>query len=64
MSIIFYRLGVWASQRRKALVALVVPVVVTVAASYGLELTEPQIMALVALFSAGAVYSVPNREQG
>jgi hypothetical protein len=38
--------------------------VVAVAARHGLDLSDEQIMALVAILSTGAVYAVPNREQG
>jgi uncharacterized membrane protein (DUF441 family) len=56
--------GRWVAHRRKALIAFTVPVVVAVAARHGLDLSDEQIMALVAILSTGAVYAVPNREQG
>jgi uncharacterized membrane protein (DUF441 family) len=64
MNIAIYRLQVWVAQRRKAVVALVVPVVVTLAARHGLDLTEAQIMALVALLTPAAVYNIPNQQEG
>jgi len=64
MNIVLYRLQVWIAQRRKAIVALVVPVVVTLAARHGLDLTEAQIMALVALLTPAAVYGVTNEQEG
>lgn len=63
MNIVLYRIQVWVAQRRKAFVALLVPVVVTLAARHGFDLSEAQIMALVALLTPAAVYSVPNKEK-
>jgi uncharacterized membrane protein (DUF441 family) len=62
VNIVLYRLQVWIAQRRKAIVALIVPVVVTLAARNGFDLTEAQIMALVALLTPAAVYGVTNEE--
>jgi len=61
---VIYRLQVWVAQRRKAIVALVVPVVVTLAARHSLDLTEAQIMALVALLTPVAVYNTTNQQEG
>jgi uncharacterized membrane protein (DUF441 family) len=53
----------WIAPRRKALVALVVGAVVTVAARNGLPLTEAQTAALTSLVAALFVFVVPNNPE-
>ena len=54
------RLKRWARARRKALAAVAVPVIVFVAARYGLSLDVEAVAALTALISGAVVHQVPN----
>lgn len=64
MNIVLYRIQTWTAERRKALLAFFLPILVTLAARYGLALTDEQITALVVLITSTAVYAAPNQTKG
>lgn len=60
MNALLATLAAWYRPRRKAIAALAVPLLVALAARYGLELDPGAVTALTAILTGAAVHQISN----